>query len=50
MRHQLVALLRGGIEAHGVVHLVVRGIGHFLVAAVDATAAGIHEVLVQKQV
>ena len=45
VRHQLVALLRGGIEAHGVVHLVVRGIGHFLVAAVDAAAAGIHEVL-----
>ena len=45
MRHQLVALLRGGIEAHGVVHLVVCGIGHFLIAAVDATAAGIHEVL-----
>ncbi len=45
VRHQFIALLRGGIEAHGVVYLVVRGIGHFLIAAVDATAAGIHEVL-----
>ena len=44
MRHQFVALLRGGIEAHGVVHFVIRGIGHFLVAAIDAAAAGIHEV------
>ena len=35
MGHQLVALLRGGIEAHGVVHLVVCRIGHFLVAAID---------------
>ena len=32
--HELVALLGGGIEAHGVVHLVVRGIRHFLVATV----------------
>ena len=35
MGHQLVALLRGGVEAHGVVHLVVCRIGHFLVAAID---------------
>ena len=35
MGHQLVALLRDGVEAHGVVHLVVCRIGHFLVAAID---------------
>ena len=35
MGHQLVTLLGGGVEAHGVVHLVVCRIGHFLVAAVD---------------
>ena len=35
MGHQLVALLGGGIEAHGVVHLVVCRIRHFLVAAID---------------
>ena len=35
MGHQLVALLRGGVEAHGVVYLVVCRIGHFLVAAID---------------
>lgn len=35
MGHQLVALLRGGVEAHGVVYLVVCRIGHLLVAAID---------------
>ena len=34
MGHQLVALLRGGIEAHGVVYLVICRIRHFLVAAI----------------
>lgn len=45
MRHQFIALLRGGIEADGIVYLVVCGIGYLLVAPVDAAAAGIHEVL-----
>ena len=35
MGHQLVALLGGGVEAYGVVHLVVCRIRHFLVAAID---------------
>ena len=35
MGHQLVALLRGGVEAYGVVHLVICRIGHLLVAAID---------------
>lgn len=35
MGHQLVALLRGGVEAYGVVYLVVCRIGHFLVATID---------------
>lgn len=35
MGHQLVALLRGGVEAYGVVYLVVCRIGHLLVAAID---------------
>ena len=35
MGHQLVALLRGGVEAHGVVHLVVCRIRHLLVATID---------------
>ena len=35
MGHQLVALLRGGVEAYGVVHLVVCRIRHLLVAAID---------------
>jgi len=42
VRHQLVALLGGGVEAHGVVHIVVGAEGHFLVAAIDAAATGIH--------
>ena len=45
MGHQLVALLRGGVEAHGVVHLVVRRIGHLLVAAVYGGTAGVDQVL-----
>ena len=45
MRHQLVALLGSGIEADGVIHLVIRGIGYLLVAAIDRGAAGIHQVL-----
>ena len=35
MGHQLVALLRSGVEAYGVVYLVVCRIGHLLVAAID---------------
>ena len=35
MGHQLVALLRGGVEAHGVVYLVICRIRHFLVTAID---------------
>ena len=35
MGHQLVALLRCGIEAHGIVYLVICRIRHFLVAAID---------------
>lgn len=35
MGHKLVALLGGGVEAHGVVYLVVCRIGHLLVAAID---------------
>ena len=35
MGHQFVALLRGGVEAYGVVHLVVCRIGHLLVATID---------------
>lgn len=35
MGHQLVALLRGGVEAYGVVYLVFCRIRHLLVAAID---------------
>ena len=43
MGHQLVALLGGGVEAHGVVYLVVCRIGHFLVAAIDGRGRGIDQ-------
>ena len=35
VRHEFVALLGGGVEAHRVVHAVVRAEGHGLVEAVD---------------
>ena len=34
--HELVGLLGGGVEGHGVVYAVVGGEGDFLVAAIDA--------------
>jgi hypothetical protein len=45
MGHQLIALLRGGVEAHGVVHLVVCRIRHLLVAAIDGRGRGIDQML-----
>ena len=42
---EFVALLGGGIEGDGVVHTVVHAEGDFLVAAIDAGAAGIDQVL-----
>ena len=43
MGHQLIALLRGSVEAHGVVYLVVCRIGHFLIAAIDGRGRGIDQ-------
>ena len=43
--HQLIALLGSGVEAHRVVHAVVRAEWDLLVAAVDGTGAGVHKVL-----
>ena len=43
--HQFVALFCGGIEADGIVHFVVCGVGDFLVRAIHAAAAGIDEML-----
>jgi len=45
MRHQLVGLLGGGIEADGMVDRVVFAEGDLLVAAVDAGAGGIDQAL-----
>ena len=42
---ELVALLGGGVEADGVVDLVVGGEGNLGVAAVDAAGAGVDQVL-----
>ena len=43
MRHQLVALLRRGIEGYGIVHLVVGGVRHLLVTAIDRGGRGIDQ-------
>ena len=42
---ELVALLGGRVQAHGVVHPVVRAEGHLLVSAVHAAGAGVDQVL-----
>ena len=42
---QLVALLGGGVEADGVVHLVVGGVRHLPVGAVDAGRRGVDQML-----
>ena len=45
MRKEFVALLRGRIEAHGVVHTIIRRKRHLLVAAIDAGAGSINQML-----
>ena len=45
MGHELIALLGGGVEGDGVIHLVLGGIGHFLVAAVDGGRRCVHQML-----
>ena len=45
MGHELVALLGGGVQAHGIVHLVVFVVGHFAVEAVHGTGRCEHQVL-----
>jgi len=44
MRHQLVGLLAGSVQAHRVVHRVVHREGHLGVGPVHAGAAGVHQV------
>ena len=45
VRQKLVALLGGGVEADGVVHLVIGGVRHFLIGAVDAGRGGVDQML-----
>ena len=45
MRHQLVRLLRGGIERDGIVNLVVRTVGHFLIRPVNRRRTGVDQML-----
>ena len=45
MGEEFVALLGGRVQAHGIVHPVVRAEGYFLVATVDAAGAGVDQVL-----
>jgi len=42
---EFIALLGGRVQAHGIVHPVVRAEGHLLVAAVHAAGTGIDQVL-----
>ena len=43
MSHQFVAFLCCGIQADGIVYLVICRVGHFLVAAIDAARTGIDQ-------
>ena len=45
MSHQFVTLLSCGIQADGIVHLVIGGIRHFLVAAIHAARTCIDQML-----
>ena len=45
MGKELVALLGGGIQAHRIIHPVIRAERDFLVAAVDAAGAGVDQML-----
>ena len=42
---ELVALLGGGVKGHGMIHFVLRGEGHLLVAPVDRGAGGVDQML-----
>ena len=44
VRHQLVGLFRGGVEADRMVHVVVDAEGHARVGTVDRAAGGVDEV------
>ena len=44
VRHEFVALLGGGVQRNRVIDLVISGVRDFLVAAIHAGGAGIHEV------
>ena len=45
MGHQFVALLGSGVEADGVVHLVVSRVRYFLVGSVNGGRGGIYQML-----
>ena len=45
MGHQLIALLRGGIEGDWIVDLVVSGVRHFLVGAIDTGGRGVDQMV-----
>ena len=45
MGHKLVGLLGGCVQGHRVIHLVIRGVRHFFVAAINRGAGRIHQML-----
>ncbi len=45
VRQQFVALLGGGIEGDGIVHLVVHREGHFFISAIYGRTGGVYQML-----
>ena len=45
VRHELVGFFAGGVQAQGVVHILMDRERHGGVGAIDAGAAGIHQVV-----
>ena len=45
MGHQLITLLGSGIEADGIIYLVIGGIRYLLITAIDGRTAGIDQML-----
>ena len=45
MGHQLVALLCGSVKRYGIINLVISGVRHLLVAAIDRGGRGIDQML-----
>ena len=45
MRHQLVGLLGSSIQRDRVIHLIIGGVRHLLIASIDGTGRSVHQML-----